>query len=395
MHIAYFSNTYLPIINGVVRSVSSFRKALTELGHNVFVFAQQQNDYQDMEPFIFRYPSIFPPVDMDLPLVIPISSHIDWVIPILKLDVIHTHHPILVGQAAANQAEELQLPLVFTVHSRYREYINYAPFSQEAVQGFLKSAVYNWMEDFMRRCTHLVIPSQSVLDILVEDYGLESGYTVIPTGIDLEPYRAADGEKIRAEMGWGEDWVVISTGRLSVDKNWSVLIKAFSQVAEQYPNSRLVILGGGMEKDNLEELAARLGVGQQVQLLGFVPYDQVPGYLKAADIFSFSSVIETQGLVTMEALASGLPVVAVYASGTRDIVSHGQQGLLVEEDPQALARGICRLRQDQGLFRKMSEAALERAQDFELKTLARKLVGVYECAMEDKKGGNPVRFSKS
>ena len=120
MHIAHYTNTYHPVINGVVHSVSGFRKALTDLGHNVFVFAQQQNGYEDEDPFIFRYPSLPLPVAVDIPAVIPLSPFIDRLMPSLKLDVIHTHHPVLLGQAAANKAQELDLPLVFTFHTQYR-----------------------------------------------------------------------------------------------------------------------------------------------------------------------------------------------------------------------------------------------------------------------------------
>ena len=191
MHIAHYTNAYLPIINGVVRSVSAFRNALSDMGHNVFVFAQQQPDHEDNEPFIFRYPSLPLPISVDIPAAIPVSPFVDRLIPSLKLDVIHTHHPALLGQVAAAKAEELDLPLVFTFHTQYREYTHYVPFSQEIVQEFLKDKIQEWLQEFMQRCQHIVIPSESMKDILINDYGLEKRYTVIPTGIDLAPFRAS------------------------------------------------------------------------------------------------------------------------------------------------------------------------------------------------------------
>ena len=113
MHIAHFTNYYLPTVNGVVRSVETFRQALTQQGHNVFVFAQSDGDYEDEAPFIFRYPSLTLPGEIDIPAVIPISPFVDRLLPSLKLNVIHTHHPVLLGQTAARKAEELDLPLVF------------------------------------------------------------------------------------------------------------------------------------------------------------------------------------------------------------------------------------------------------------------------------------------
>ena len=137
MHIAHFTNTYLPVVSGVVKSIQIFRKALAELGHMSFIFAQN-DDYQDQEPFIFRYPSVSLHPDINVPAVIPISPFIERVIPPLKLEIIHSHHPILLGQAAESKARELNLPLVFTFHSQYREYTNYIPIPQETVQKFLK-----------------------------------------------------------------------------------------------------------------------------------------------------------------------------------------------------------------------------------------------------------------
>ena len=391
MHIAHYTNTYHPVINGVVRSVSGFRKALTDSGHNVFIFAQQQSDYEDEEPFIFRYPSVPLPVAVDIPAVIPLSPFIDRLMPSLKLDVIHTHHPVLLGQAAANKAQELDLPLVFTFHTQYREYTHYVPFSQDLVQDFLKDAVNNWLRDFMRQCHHIVIPSESMRTILVEEYGLIGPYTVIPTGIELEPFEKADGEAMRKREGWGDDRVMISVGRLAKEKNWALLLEAAALAQEKHPDLRLVLLGDGPDRADLESLAAELGIAERVDFMGAVPFEKVPAYLKGADFFGFASTTETQGLVTMEALAAGLPVVAVEASGTRDIMQNEKQGLLVEEDPQALASGINRLMIDNQLYQQYRSAAQSRVRRFEMKALASDLTDVYHQAIQDEFEGRFVQ----
>jgi glycosyltransferase involved in cell wall biosynthesis len=158
MRIAYFTNFYLPVVNGVVRSVQLYRKTLTDLGHDVFVFAQE-DDYEDQEPFIFRYPSLRLPLPVDIPTAFPVSSFVDQLFPRLKLDVIHTHHPFLLGQAAATKAHDHNLPLVFTFHTQYQEYTHYVPLPQEQVQEFLKNRVMNWMREFMRKSQHIDVPS--------------------------------------------------------------------------------------------------------------------------------------------------------------------------------------------------------------------------------------------
>jgi glycosyltransferase involved in cell wall biosynthesis len=384
MHIAAFTNYYLPVVNGVVRSVMSFRDELTKQGHNVFVFAQYDSEYEDEAPFVFRYPALNLPIQAKIPAVIPVSSFVDQLLPTLKLDVIHTHHPVLLGQTAAKKAEDLNLPLIFTFHTQYREYTHYVPFPQEQIQEFLKDAVHTLLVDFMRKCQHIVIPSESMKNSLVSEYGLRDNYTVIPTGIDLKPYQLADGKSLRSRMGWNDDEVLISIGRLSKEKNWSTLLQAAQKVYQKHPKLRVVIVGDGPEKETLEELSSELGIAEQVTFTGKMPFSEVVSYLKAADIFAFASVTETQGLVTMEAMAAGLPVVAVDASGTCDIIDNGKDGFLVENDAGALAESINNLFDSPAQRRKFQKRALKKVKTFDVESCAKKLVDVYEQAIQDK-----------
>ena len=382
MHIAYFTNFYLPVVNGVVRSVQSFRDALSAMGHNVFVFAQE-DDYEDAEPFIFRYPSI--PLPGEIHTALPVSSFVDQLFPTLKLDVIHTHHPILLGQTAATKARDYNLPLVFTFHTQYQEYTHYIPIPQEQVQEFLKTRIMHWLREFMRKCQHIVIPSESMRSILVNEYGLADRYTVIPTGIDIAPYKAADGSALRSEWGWGDDKIIISAGRLAEEKNWTTLLQAFALAQKSQPAIRLVLVGDGPQADALRQLAGELGVGERVLFTGKVPFTEIPNYYKAADLFSFASITETQGLVTLEAMAAGLPVVAVAASGTQDILDDGSQGFLTRNDAQDLANGIVKLVENSGLMGRFKSAALRKSRTFDNRRLARKMLKVYEQAIQDKK----------
>jgi glycosyltransferase involved in cell wall biosynthesis len=384
LHIAFFTNYYHPVVNGVVRSVASFRENLMKQGHNVFIFAQSDSSYKDDEPFIFRYPSLPLPLG-DISTAIPVSPFVDQLLPTLKLDVIHTHHPILLGQTAARKASELDLPLVFTFHTQYWEYTHYIPFPQETIQEFLKNAVHRWLREFMQKCQHIIIPSESLKDILFRDYGLHERYSVIPTGTDLEPFLNADGKSLRSKNGWQDETVLISVGRLAPEKNWDTLVRAFAKVHEKHPETRLVLIGDGTARSSLEELAAELGISERVTFTGAVPFQEIPRYLKAADVFAFASITETQGLVTIEAMAAGLPVVAVNGPGTRDIVEPGKQGFLVENDPDALAKGINKLLSDRQRIKRMSNSALKKARTFDVNQLGKQLLGVYEKAIQDKK----------
>jgi 1,2-diacylglycerol 3-alpha-glucosyltransferase len=385
MHIAHYTNAYHPVISGVVRSVSTFRQAFTRLGHNVFVFAQEANGYEDKEPFIFRYPAINLPLAGDFPAVIPFSSSIDQILPSLKLDVIHTHHPVLLGQIAAHKASELNLPLVFTFHTQYREYSHYFPLPQEVVQSFVKGAIDNWLKDFMQKCQHIVVPTESMRQELANNYGLKNFVDVVPTGIDLDPYLRADGEEIRSRRGWDNFKVMISVGRLAPEKNWRVLLEASSIVMKDHSDLKTVLIGEGPDRDDLENYVRDLGIEERVEFLGRVPFEEIPSHLKAADFFGFASVSETQGLVSLEALASGLPVVAIDATGTRDVVEDGVVGLLTGPNPEDLASGIRRMLDDSDLVHRFRSNAIDRAASFDIMIQAQKLISVYEKAIEAKR----------
>lgn len=381
LHVAHYTNTYYPLVSGVVRSVSTFRQALTELGHNVFIFAQQANDYNDEEPFIFRYPALDLPLMSGFPLTIPFSAFIDKVMPYLKLDIIHTHHPFLLGQTAANKAAELDIPLVFTFHTRYRDYSHYVSLNQEIV----KETISRWLGEYMKQCHHVVVPSESIKQMLMDDYGIINQISVVPTGIDLKPYENLEGQKVRQERGWGDDLVLVSIGRLAKEKNWELLLEGVARAIKGRKNVRLALIGDGDYREDLEVLAVDLGIGDQVEFVGKVPFDEIPHCLSAADLFCFASTTETQGLVTMEAIAAGLPVVAVDASGTRDVIEDNHQGFLTLNTPESFGWAVERVLNDASLRQRFSEAGKERVKLFEMKREAEKLVEVYEQAIEDHK----------
>jgi glycosyltransferase involved in cell wall biosynthesis len=154
---------------------------------------------------------------------------------------------------------------------------------------------------------------------------------------------------------------------------------------------RFVLIGDGDERKSLQKLTRELGIDQQVQFTGSIPHEKVIAYLKAADLFCFASITETQGLVTMEAMAAGLPVVVVDASGTRDVVDHEQEGLLTENDPAALTKAIETVLDNRSLHQQLAQAGLRRAKTLGTDAQAQKLVSVYDQAIEDQKAGRYVK----
>lgn len=390
MRLAQFTNTYHPVVSGVVRSINTFREALSKMGHQVFIFSQSANDYVDSEPYVFRYPSIELPIHNHFPIAIPISPFINKLLPSLKLDVIHAHHPFLLGQIAANKAEDLNIPLVFTFHTRYRDYSHYLSLNQNLV----KDAIHNWLGNYMEKCQHIIVPSQSIKDLVENMYGIKSQVSVIPTGIDLSVFENLNRESVRREYKWQDDTILISVGRLAKEKNFQTLIRACAIVFKVIPNTRLVIIGEGEERRFIENLIYELDVTGRIKLLGPIAYNGVPQLLHASDLFCFASTTETQGLVTLEAMAAKLPVVAVKASGTSDLVSHGVEGFLTENNEFDLAESIIQILRNDILHRKMSEAAKVKAAKYNIGKQAEKLLEVYDSAIIDKKANRYVKVEK-
>lgn len=382
LRIGLFTNVYLPTTNGVVVSIEAFRKALTRLGHHAYVFGPDSGDIEDRAPYIFRYPAVELPLQK-YPLTFPISPYIDHLFKNLRPQVLHANHPALLGRVAIRKSREHNLPLVYTYHTRYADYAHYAePLPQPKIKEFITL----WLRDFMTECHHVVVPSQSIKDMLLEQYPTIRNVSIVPTGVDTRRFSGFEKSAVRKELGWTDEKVVISVGRLAREKSFHVLIKAFARL--DLADTRLVIIGEGDERENLEELIQESGCADRVTLTGLVPFHQVPKYLAAADLFSFASITETQGLVTMEAMAAGLPVVAVEASGTREAVD-SSCAVLTQYEPEALARGLQEMLSRDNLA-KASEASRQRALEFDIMKQGEAMVEVYEQARESHRAGQYV-----
>ncbi len=377
LRVAMFTNVYLPTTNGVVVSVETFRRALTQLGHHAFVFGPNNGDIEDRAPYIFRYPAVELPLQK-YPLTLPVSPYIDHVIRNLKPQILHANHPALLGRVAEKKSIELNLPLVFTYHTRYSDYSHYAdPLPQENVKEFID----HWLASFMTTCHQVVVPSESIKSMLKSTYGDSVAHhvSVVPTGVETEKFSRLSHVEARQKLGWPDGRkVLVSMGRLAKEKNFDLLIKAFSRLEDT--NTVLTIIGAGDEKKSLESLVSELSLGERVKFTGLVPFDEVPTYLAASDLFVFASVTETQGLVTLEAMASGLPVAAVDASGTREAVS-ADCSRLSQDSAEALAEAMKEMlgASDQGALR---QAARERAKQFDVLVQGEAMVEAYRRAQQ-------------
>jgi len=249
------------------------------------------------------------------------------------------------------------------------------------LQHLYGNFIVTQVKRYLHRCDHIIAPSESMRKLIVERFQVNKPVTVLPTGVDLTSYDRGSRDLMRKKLGWGRDFVIITTGRLAPEKSWPDLIDAAAEVIQGVPKVRMVFLGEGPERGSLEQRAKDLGIRDNVEFVGMVPYEEVARYLVAADLFAFTSQTETQGLATLEAMAAGLPVVAYDAIGTRDVVVNGKNGTLAPANSKALALAISNLMQDPGHMDQLRRGALKAAQELDIRRLAKKLVTLYETSI--------------
>jgi 1,2-diacylglycerol 3-alpha-glucosyltransferase len=379
MRIAIFSNTYKPTISGVVTSIDMFRQGLRQAGHQVHLFVPEYQDYQDEEPYIFRYPALdFPEgLDLDLSLMLPFNRSMLPTIRGIKPALIHAQHPFMMGGLAATLAEDLKLPLVFTFHTRYIEHIKaYVPL----VSDLAEVVAEEFISRYLNRCSHIIAPTASIRDFIQQSYDLDIPVTVVPTPLDLSQYHHLEPERIRTNLEVTEVDILLFVGRLAPEKNLDFLLRAFARIVNARPQTRLLLVGQGPYKDTLQKMTRKMDLGRQVIFTGSLPHTEIPHFAAAADLFVFPSLTDTQGLVLTEAMAAGTPVVAVEAPGPVDVLAEGG-GILVPADEEDFAEAVLTLLDDEARRQAMAETALQVVQRYAIPETTKRLLDVYEAAV--------------
>ncbi|ACX52165.1 glycosyl transferase group 1 [Ammonifex degensii KC4] len=372
MRVGIFADSYLPYVSGVVRSIETFREELEKRGVIFFLFVPWYPGCQK-EPNIYRFWALPAPTNPDFTLPLPFSPRLGSTLRSLKLDLIHVHGPFLMGSLGARWARRLNLPLVFTYHTLYEAYVHYFPF----LRSWARTLTRRYTVGFCNRCDLVLAPSLAIKKYL-EQNGVKAPVEVLPTGIKLSSFRGGDREAFRLNFNLSlEEKVLVYVGRLGEEKNLRFLLRSFALVKKELEATRLVLVGGGPQKEELEKLARSLGVGQEVIFTGPLPPDKVKDAYAAADLFVIASLTETQGLVVGEAKAAGLPVVGVEANGVKEMVRHGLDGFLTPPDEKAFAAAVIRLLSDEELYRKFKQEALKGAEELSSERQAERLLQLY------------------
>lgn len=381
MRIGIFSESYMPIRNGVMVSVTTLSDELTRLGHQVYIFAPGYKGYRDAGENVIRFPSFRTIMEPGYPIPIPFLPGLMKKVRSLHLDVIHTQTPWALGWLGLRMARRLGIPIISTNHTQYAEYAHYFTLAPASVT---KAAIIWIMKRYYNRCDAIVTPSRQVSEML-EKYGVRRPLHVIPTGISISTLKnEAGGADVRRRYGIPEDArVLVYAGRLAKEKNLSLLFDAFEILAPEYSRLWLMVVGNGPSEPECKRIAGRSTHSNRIVLTGSVPRDEIVNYYSAGSVFLFPSLTDTQGLVLCEALQAGLPCVAVRAGGSPEMISEGEDGFLTENDAVDFTAKIRPLLDDPGTVNRCSVKAVQNSMRFTSYGMASQMLNVYESAMRD------------
>jgi 1,2-diacylglycerol 3-alpha-glucosyltransferase len=351
MRIGMMVDTYKPHISGITNYIDLNKRYLEAAGHDVYIFTFGDLEYPDDEPRVVRSPGL-PLVDTGFYLSFRYTRSAKQLLQ--TMDIVHVHHPFLSGRLALRYCRPLQIPVIFTNHTRYDLYAQaYLPMLPEEVSETLLEA---YMPPFCDAVDLVISPSEGMAKVL-RQLGVESHIEIVPNGVDLKRYFQAEPMQ-RKDFGFTpEDVLLVYVGRLGPEKNIEFLIRAFAGVAQALDNVRLLLVGGGPARNDLEKLAGELGIADRIHFTGMIPYEKMPAYLAMCDAFVTASVTEVHPLSVIEAMGTGLPVMGIYSPGVGDTVEDGVTGFLATHDLPAFTAKLTRLCLDRELHRRMGDAA--------------------------------------
>jgi 1,2-diacylglycerol 3-alpha-glucosyltransferase len=339
MNIIMFTNTFSPHIGEVAHSVSWLAESLRSAGHGVLVVAPEFPGSTEDEPGVVRIPAMQNFAGSDFSVPIPLTRSLHETTAAFAPDVVHSHHPFLLGDTALRVAASFDLPIVYTYHTRYELYGHYVAQDAPVLQRLVLSLALGYCD----LCNAVIAPSRSMAGFLVE-HGVKRPTTAIPTGIEIGRFDSGDGHAARVAAGLPDKaFVVGHVGRLAPEKNLDFLVEAISRFLVLHTNAHFLVVGDGPMRQRLKQLFADRGLAERVHLPGAIEGDRLADMYAAMDVFVFSSHSETQGLVLAEAMAAGVPVIALDAFGAREVVRDGLNGRLLPSNAPAdqFAEAVC------------------------------------------------------
>ncbi len=376
MNIVMMTNTYKPIIGGLERSVEAFTEYYRKKDHQVLIVTPEHQEALGHEEGVIRVPAIqhFNGTDfsVELPIHFTLLKELDqW-----KPDIIHSHHPFLIGDTALRASERYQIPIVFTHHTLFEQYTHYVPVKARALKDFVVGLAVG----YANLCDHVFAPSESIRD-LIKERGIIKPVSVVPTGIETEKFLKGDGEGFREKYGIRNDCFLCGTvGRVAKEKNTDFLMHAIARFLKDNDRAEFVVVGQGDALKGMSNYFDREGLSERFHTTGSLQDQELVDAYHAMDVFVFASHSETQGLVLIEAMACGVPVVAVDAPGVREVCEERVNGRLISRDNE---KDFCEALNwmanlDKDIYLKMKSLTRQKAEEFTQKKVAEKALAIYE-----------------
>lgn len=331
MKIGFFTDTYFPQVSGVSTSIRTLKLELESQGHDVYIFTTTDPNVRELEPRIIRMPSIPFISFKERRLIVRGMLYAYYVAKDLELDIIHTHTEFGLGLLGKQVAKQLDIPCVHTYHTMYEDYLHYI------ANGRLIRPVHvkQFSKLYTASLSGIICPSKRVVDKL-EEYDIDIPKYIIPTGIDISKFTAVSEEKkqaIREKYGIEEDQIfLLSVSRVSYEKNIQTILDGLPDVIANVPQIKLLIVGDGPYKKDLEKQVARLEIEDYVIFSGEIPNEEISPIYQAADVFVSASDSETQGLTYTEAMAAKTKVVAKGNDYLNDLFDDLSLGITYREN---------------------------------------------------------------
>ena len=392
VRVAMFTNNYLPFIGGVPISIHRLYLGLVEKGNPVRIFAPSygSDEEEEQDVGICRCRTFTQGKRSSFRITNVFSSRIRKELTDFRPDLVHVHHPFWLGWKGRNLARRAGFPVVFTYHTRLERYMHYVPIPGTALKEI---AAHFIIKRFANRCDAIIAPTSSTEEYL-RRLGVVSLVATIPTGINLREYSrwsAAGVTEFRRRYATDDEILLVSISRMAREKNLDFLIDGVAKVrALTGIPFRCLLVGDGPELVRLEKKVEDLGMNDQILFTGNMEPSDVARACLASDLFVFASTSETQGMVLLEAMAGGCPVVAVSSSGVYDVVEDGFNGFKVPESTDSWAKAVTRLLEDTELRESFSLNSRKFAEKYSEENISEKVLSLYRRVL-GLKGAESVR----
>ncbi len=380
MRVLFISDVYFPRVNGVSTSIRTFRQDLALRDVHTRLVAPHYDCPPEAAPEeqgVLRVPAARVPRD-------PEDRRMRWraltraldALPASEFDLVHIHTPFLAHYAGVRFARRANIACIATYHTFFEEYLHhYVPLLPRRLSRLLARS---FTRSQCAAVQALIAPSEPMRAVLT-GYGVSTPIHVLPTGLAADQFRAGDGRAFRARAGIDAQRPLVTyIGRVAHEKNIGFLVEVFRRVLASVPEALLVIAGEGPAREALRQQVAHLGLEGHVHFAGYLERDSaLLDCYAAADVFVFASRTETQGLVLLEAMAQGVPVVSTAELGTRSILVPGSGALVVPEQQQEFAAAVVRVLSDAGVREELAARGRAYARNWSSAAMARRLAELY------------------